>query len=155
MAKETWSVRIEIELKNKIKSFVESRAFSNEDIVKAGYESLIENGTVQNTTEKIIDNIELAHFFSAEEFNIDNFEQILVGLPFEAYRYKLSTSAFWIEYRTLLIMNNTKKLYVTDVDHKLDLITVGVVGEENSLTIPIQTIINDLSVIKKIYRLKV
>ena len=154
MPKDSWSARIDTELKREIQSYIKNSKFTNEDLVKSGYEALKNSQKdltqTSDATEYISKNL-----FAKNTFNIDNFQEIdISSLNDNQLKYMLIRISFYKPFDTLLLMKSNRHFYVKNVDKQKDDISFKIIEEDIDIDISLQEIINDRDKIKSIYKLK-
>ncbi len=92
-------------------------------------------------------------YFVKKDFNLAYFSTYLNGNE-SNFTSKLSTLSTWIPYTTLVEMESGDLYYVTEVDHKFDRISFGVVGKATGKTIPLSSLIKMNGRVKKVFHLK-
>jgi hypothetical protein len=149
MAKESWSARLDTELKKEVQEFLKESDYTNEDIVISGFNTL-KNLQTNNFSMRIVN---YALFDSA--FDLEKFVEIdISSLSRADLQYKLCSIYFWKPYDILLQLRNGNYLYVKSVNESINEICFSKVGEDIEKVLTLEKIINEIEIIEKIYELK-
>jgi|GEM_PF-1592376 len=149
MAKESWSARIETELKKEVQEFLKESDYTNEDIVITGFNTL-KNPQTNSFPTHVVNQ---ALFNSA--FDLKKFTEIDISTLSRAnLQYKLNSIYFWKPYDILLQLRSGNYLYVKSVNKPISEICFSKVGEDIEQILTLQKIINEIEIIEKIYELK-
>lgn len=154
MAKDSWSARIEAELKINIQELTKELGLTNEDIVRAGYDIL------KNPKEddmKTLSNQEHINqkLFTKENFDINNFEEIDISkLSKEQLQDKLTRTSFYKPYDTLLLMQSNRYFCVKSVNLIKDDILYLIIEEDIEIEVSLHNSMNNVEKVKSIYQLK-
>ena len=143
MSKESWSARIEAKLKKEIQEFTKNSDYTNEDLVKAGFNILKnpQEDTMQTNSHTHINQ----KLFNKENFDINNFEEINISnLSRVELQNKLISISFFKSYDTLFQMQSDRHFYIRSIDTKIDNIFFQILEDELELEITLDELIKKL-----------